>query len=112
MVEVEVDPLKDKRITISGGMLIINDPKQETDRGKYFCKAENKFGVIRSRSISVAFGFIGEFILTRSNEVGSENWGKAISCDPPQHFPRYYPLKRFLYVRVGMGRLFLIYVQD
>ena len=47
LVEVEVDPLKDKRITISGGMLIINDPKQEKDRGKYFCKAKNKFGVIR-----------------------------------------------------------------
>ena len=83
-----MDPLKDSRITISGGTLIINNPKQETDRGKYFCKAENKFGVIRSRSVSIAFGFIGEFILTRSNEVGSENWGKAISCDEPQHFPR------------------------
>jgi hypothetical protein len=39
------------------------------------------------RSVSIAFGFIGEFILRRSNEVGSENWGKAISCDPPQFFP-------------------------
>ena len=29
----------------------------------------------------------GEFILRRSKEVGSENWGKAISCDPPQFFP-------------------------
>ena len=37
--------------------------------------------------MSIAFGFIGEFILRRSKEVGSENWGKAISCDPPQFFP-------------------------
>ena len=44
------------------------------------------------RSVSIAFGFIGEFILRRSDEVGHENWGKAISCDPPQHFPaiKYY----------------------
>ena len=42
--------------------------------------------------MSIAFGFIGEFILRRSDEVGHENWGKAISCDPPQHFPdiKYY----------------------
>ena len=46
-------------------------------------KSENKI----FRSVSIAFGFIGEFILRRSNEVGSENWGKAISCDPPQFFP-------------------------
>ena len=30
---------------------------------------------------------LGEFILRRNNEVGSENWGKAINCDPPQYFP-------------------------
>jgi len=42
------------------------------------------------RSVSIAFGFVGEFILRRSNEVGSENWGKAISCDPPQYFPGYF----------------------
>lgn len=65
----------------------MNSPDPVTDRGKYFCKAKNAFGSIRSRSVSIAFGFIGEFILRRSNEVGSENWGKAISCDPPQYFP-------------------------
>ena len=49
LVEEKVDPLKDSRITISGGQLIINSPNQITDRGKYFCKAGNKFGTIRSR---------------------------------------------------------------
>ena len=54
-----------------------------------------KYQIIKScfyRSVSIAFGFIGEFILRRSDEIGSENWGKAISCDPPQHFPdiKYY----------------------
>jgi len=87
LIEKEVDPLADSRITISGGQLIIHDPNQVTDRGRYFCKATNKFGTIRSQSVSISFGFIGEFILRRNNEVGSENWGKAINCDPPQYFP-------------------------
>ena len=87
LIEKEVDPLTDNRITISGGQLIINDPNQINDRGHYFCKAKNKFGTIRSQSVSISFGFIGEFILRRNNEVGSENWGKAINCDPPQYFP-------------------------
>ena len=87
LIEKEVDPLADARVTISGGQLIINDPNQVTDRGRYFCKATNKFGSIRSQSVSISFGFIGEFILRRNNEMGSENWGKAISCDPPQYFP-------------------------
>ena len=92
LTEEKVEPLDDSRITISGGQLIIHAPDQTKDKGTYFCTAENKFGNIRSKSVSLSFGFIGEFTLRRSNEVGRENWGKAISCDPPNHFPdvRYY----------------------
>ena len=49
LLEQYIDPLQDSRITVSGGQLIINDPNQITDRGKYFCKANNTFGSIRSR---------------------------------------------------------------
>ena len=49
LLEQYIDPLQDSRITVSGGQLIINDPNQITDRGKYFCKANNTFGTIRSR---------------------------------------------------------------
>ena len=99
LVEEEVNPLdmdeygkpNNTRVTISGGTLIINDPHTVTDRGRYFCKAYNELNgrkhEIRSQSVSIAFGFIGEFILRRTDEFGSENWGKAISCDPPQYFP-------------------------
>lgn len=33
-----------------------------------------------------------EFNLKRSEERGDEKWGKAVYCDPPQHFPgvKYY----------------------
>jgi len=90
--EVKVDPLLDSRLTVSGGQLIIHRPDQTKDKGTYFCAAENIFGKIRSKSVSLAFGFIGEFILRRSNEIGNENWGKAIKCDAPHHYPdvRYY----------------------
>ena len=92
LAEHRIEPLEDSRITISGGQLIIHAPDQTKDKGTYYCTASNMFGTIRSKSVSLTFGFIGEFILRRSNEVGRENWGKAISCDPPQHFPdiKYY----------------------
>ncbi|CAG0881139.1 unnamed protein product [Darwinula stevensoni] len=87
LVEKEIKPLDDERVTISGGTLIINRPKQIDDRGEYFCKATNKFGTIRSTSVQVSFGYIAEFNLKRSDEFGQENWGKAIYCDPPQAYP-------------------------
>ncbi|XP_037068317.1 contactin-like isoform X2 [Pollicipes pollicipes] len=91
----KVDPLKEGRVTISGGVLMISEPEQVTDRGKYHCRASNKFGTIMSESVQLSFGHIGEFNQKRSNEVGNMNFGKAIYCDPPQHFPDVH----FLWVR-------------
>uniref|UniRef100_A0A1I8QBD3 Contactin n=1 Tax=Stomoxys calcitrans TaxID=35570 RepID=A0A1I8QBD3_STOCA len=87
-----IDPLKDDRFTVSGGNLIIYDPKQALDQGAYHCVAENKFGRVRSESAHLNFGFIMEFNLKRSAETGEMNWGKSIFCDPPQHYPevKYY----------------------
>lgn len=33
-----------------------------------------------------------EFNLKRPDERGDQHWGKAVYCDPPQHFPdvKYY----------------------
>uniref|UniRef100_A0A1A9W5Q7 Contactin n=1 Tax=Glossina brevipalpis TaxID=37001 RepID=A0A1A9W5Q7_9MUSC len=87
-----IDPLKNERYTISGGNLIIYDPKQALDQGAYHCVAENKFGRVRSESVKLNFGYIMEFNLKRSAETGDMNWGKSIFCDPPQHYPeiKYY----------------------
>lgn len=92
LVAREINPLSDPRYTLSGGMLIIHDPDQTRDRATYHCKASNKFGTIISESIQLNFGFILEFVLKRSQERGEQNWGKAIYCDPPAHFPsvKYY----------------------
>lgn len=92
LVAREIDPLKDARYTISGGTLLINNPEQKEDRATYHCKASNKYGVIISESAELNFGFIMEFVLKRSVESGDQNWGKAIFCDPPTHFPgvKYY----------------------
>ncbi|XP_034660688.1 contactin [Drosophila subobscura] len=88
----KIDPLAQDRYTISGGNLIIYEPKQALDQGAYHCVAENKFGRIRSESAHLNFGFIMEFNLKRSAETSEMNWGKSIFCDPPQHYPdiRYY----------------------
>ncbi|KAK8720533.1 hypothetical protein OTU49_013266, partial [Cherax quadricarinatus] len=87
-----INPLDDRRFTVSGGTLIINDPKQVEDRGKYHCRATNMFGSVTSESIQLSFAYVAEFNLKRSNEQGNQFWGKAIYCDPPQHFPdvHYY----------------------
>ncbi|XP_066248303.1 contactin [Euwallacea similis] len=87
LVPREIDPLMDQRYTITGGTLIIHDPQQKLDRTTYHCRASNKFGTIISESININFGFILEFVLKRSPEVGDLNWGRAIYCDPPNHFP-------------------------
>ncbi|KAL1110582.1 hypothetical protein AAG570_008110 [Ranatra chinensis] len=92
LVATKIDPLSDPRFTISGGTLMINNPRQVEDRGSYHCKATNKFGSIISESVTLSFGLIGDFNLKRPDENGNENWGKAIFCDPPQHYPEvsYY----------------------
>lgn len=87
-----IDPILDGQYTISGGNLIITDPKQTKHQGTYHCVAENKFGRIISESVELNFGYIMEFNLKRSAESGDMNWGKSLFCDPPQHFPgvKYY----------------------
>lgn len=79
-----IDPLSDSRYTISGGNLIVYDPDQSRDQGTYHCIAENKFGRIRSESVSLNFGYIMEFNLKRSGQSGNFNWGHSLFCDPPQ----------------------------
>ncbi|XP_063219696.1 contactin isoform X2 [Bacillus rossius redtenbacheri] len=92
LVARQIDPFSDKRYTLTGGTLIIYDPQQITDRGTYHCKATNKFGTIVSESVQLSFGYINEFNLKRAAESGNQNWGKAIYCDPPPHYPavKYY----------------------
>ncbi|XP_017779518.1 PREDICTED: contactin-like [Nicrophorus vespilloides] len=87
LVARKIDPLVDERVTISGGMLIINRPDQKVDRATYHCKAKNVFGSIISESVNLNFGFISEFVLKRSPENGNQNWGKVLFCDPPHHYP-------------------------
>jgi len=90
-----IDPLADARFTLSGGVFMIHAPDQVQDRGKYHCRATNKFGTVVSETVQLSFGHIGEFNKKRSREVGQMNFGKAIYCDPPQHFPDVH----YLWVR-------------
>ncbi|XP_011135668.2 contactin [Harpegnathos saltator] len=92
LIAIKIDPISNNRYTVSGGTLIIYEPEQKIDRGTYHCKASNKFGIIISESVELSFGYILEFNLKRSEERGDNHWGKAVYCDPPQHFPgvKYY----------------------
>lgn len=67
---------------------MIYHPKKDIDRGKYHCKASNQFGTVISETVEINFGFIGEFSKSRSEDTATTIWGKAISCDAPQHYPR------------------------
>ncbi|KAH9425880.1 Contactin-3 [Dermatophagoides pteronyssinus] len=80
-----IDPLSDRRYTQTDGILIIDNPQTDRDRGKYHCIAENRFGSIISQTVQLTFGYIGEFTKKRSPDYGREYWGKSISCDPPKH---------------------------
>lgn len=92
VVGIPINPLDDDRLTQTDGTLIIFNPNQQSDKGKYYCTAANEFGKVQSVTVSITFGYILEFSKKRSIERGKENWGKSISCDAPQHHPRalYY----------------------
>ncbi|CAG0882320.1 unnamed protein product [Cyprideis torosa] len=94
---VKMEPLVKDKVILSGGTLIVRDPDQVEDRGRYFCQASNKYGVVRSDSALLSFGYVGEFNLKRGTETGKRNWGKAIYCDPPQAYPElsYYWARDF-----------------
>ncbi|XP_049513150.1 contactin isoform X3 [Dermacentor silvarum] len=87
LLNIHIDPLSNGRYTQTDGTLTIHGPDQSLDRGKYHCMAENKHGRILSRSVSLGFGFIGEFNKNRTGDSGKEFWGKSVSCDPPQFNP-------------------------
>ncbi|XP_060843865.1 contactin [Rhopalosiphum padi] len=101
LLSTKIDPLSNKRFTLSGGTLIIYAPKRDEDKGRYHCKASNMFGSVISESIQLSFGFIGEFNLQRPLERGNKNWGKTIFCDPPQYFPEV----RYFWVRESFPNL-------
>lgn len=81
----EIEVLADERMTLTDGQLTIYNPNPNEDKGKYYCEATNHFGTIVSRTVSITFYWILEFNKKRSVERGRENWGKSVSCDPPQH---------------------------
>ncbi|CAN7974735.1 unnamed protein product, partial [Ixodes persulcatus] len=87
LLNIYIDPLSNGRYTQTDGTLVIHDPDQAKDRGKYHCTAENKYGRVLSRSVSLGFGYIGEFNKNRAGDSGKEYWGKSIACDPPQFNP-------------------------
>ncbi|XP_052867950.1 contactin [Anopheles cruzii] len=94
---IPIDPLTNRNQTVSGGNLIIHNPTQNRDQGTYHCTAQNAYGKIISESVQLNFGYILEFNLQRAPEKGEENWGKALVCEEPQHYPdvKFYWSRNF-----------------
>lgn len=105
-----IDPLSDRRYTQTDGILTINGPTTEKDRGKYHCMASNMYGTVISKTVQLTFGYIGEFTKKRSPEYGREFWGKSISCDPPKNHPGvnyHWSRDSFQYIIEDDRRIFI-----
>ena len=48
--------LSDSSITVTNGILSINEPNEDQHNGAYYCIASNPFGKIRSHTVSLKFG--------------------------------------------------------
>ncbi|XP_030072034.1 contactin-1 [Microcaecilia unicolor] len=80
--------LLNKRYTLMGGNLIINNPDKSKDTGKYVCIASNIFGAVRSNEATLNFGYLDPFPTEERYEVKvKEGIGAVLLCDPPLHFP-------------------------
>ncbi|XP_059143643.1 contactin-like [Physella acuta] len=72
---------KDQRYTLTNGKLIITNPQDVLDGGKYRCRAENKNGVVIGNGVELSFGTMGEFSNVPDAPVNAKAFeGAAIDC--------------------------------
>ncbi|XP_059508286.1 contactin 1b isoform X1 [Stegostoma tigrinum] len=83
--DINVD---DTRYNMIGGNLVINNPEEVKDRGKYQCLATNKYGTIVSKEASLQFGYLERFP-TEERQAVEVNLGVGVMllCAAPPHFP-------------------------
>ncbi|RUS71142.1 hypothetical protein EGW08_021095 [Elysia chlorotica] len=72
---------KTGRYTLTNGRLIIENPIESLDNGKYQCVVKNKFGIIRSDVVHLSFGHLGEFSNVPDAPVNAHAYeGAKIDC--------------------------------
>ncbi|XP_035288959.1 contactin-5-like isoform X2 [Anguilla anguilla] len=84
----EVDISADFRYTLVDGSLIITNPSEESDLGRYQCRADNSIGSVISRDALLRFAYLGNFSgRTRGGVSVREGQGVVLMCTPPPHSP-------------------------
>ncbi|KAJ8307352.1 hypothetical protein KUTeg_015436 [Tegillarca granosa] len=95
--EIELTYGADQRYTLTNGKLTIQTPKP-SDIGQYRCEAMNKFGKIRTKTIQMSFGSLGEFSNVRDAPYNTLAYdGAAVECSRISYNPAVaYSWKRTL----------------
>ncbi|MBN3297925.1 CNTN5 protein, partial [Amia calva] len=84
----EIDVSTDYRYSIIDGSLIITNPSEAKDFGRYQCLTANSFGTIISRDALLQFAYLGNFSgRTRGAVSVREGQGVVLMCSPPPHSP-------------------------
>ncbi|KAJ8280269.1 hypothetical protein GJAV_G00052510 [Gymnothorax javanicus] len=84
----ELDIQSDFRYTQIEGSLVISEPSEARDLGRYQCKATNIFGSILSRDAVLQFAYLGNFSSRARGAVSvREGQGVVLMCTPPSHSP-------------------------
>lgn len=87
-VQVELDPGKEARYTVTNGRLVITKPNSAADDGLYQCKAHNQIGLVLSNTAKLTAGYLLDFPKSPRSpiETTSYQWA-SIECSPPSHYP-------------------------
>nr|XP_015197270.1 PREDICTED: contactin-5 isoform X3 [Lepisosteus oculatus] len=84
----EIDISVDYHYSLIDGRLIIINPSEANDFGRYQCLVANSFGVIISRDAVLQFAYLGNFSgRTRGAVSVREGQGVVLMCSPPPHSP-------------------------
>ncbi|XP_018619602.2 contactin-5 [Scleropages formosus] len=84
----ELDLSTGFRYSLTDGSLVITDPREETDSGRYQCQASNSLGSVLSREALLQFAYLGNFSnRTRGAVSVREGQGVVLMCSPPPHSP-------------------------
>ncbi|XP_043928641.1 contactin-5 isoform X2 [Protopterus annectens] len=83
-----LDMENDYRYSLVQGSLIISNPTDIKDTGRYQCLTSNAFGSIISHESTIQFAYLGNFSgRTRSAVSVREGQGVVLICSPPAHSP-------------------------
>ncbi|XP_064413985.1 contactin-5 [Latimeria chalumnae] len=84
----EIDIESDYRYSVVEGTLVISNPTEAKDLGRYQCLTANTVGSIISRDATLQFAYLGNFSgRTRGAVSVREGQGVVLMCSPPPHSP-------------------------